>query len=147
MIFFVMLRQKYTIISNHSFNTAVFGYPDNLGSDNKTVVDVVAKYYDLARSGSNFPMFLHCNGFSMASPQTDCRTFLPDGRLSYANRYDVRSQSFDHIHSNATLSDAQLFQQFVQRMNSQIPYNKAGTINAIPIITYHNSFCPGTFSF
>jgi peptidoglycan/xylan/chitin deacetylase (PgdA/CDA1 family) len=114
------------------------GYPDNLGSDNKTVVDVVAKYYNLARSGSNLLMFLHCNGFSKAPPQSDCRTFLPDGSLSYANRYDIRSQSFDHIHSNTTLSDAQLFQQFVQRMNSQILYNKAGTINAFPIITYHN---------
>lgn len=124
--------------ANHGFNTTTFGYPDNLGSDNKTVVDVVAKYYDLARSGSNLLMFLHCNGFTKAPSQTDCRTFLPDGGLSYANRYDIRSQSFDHIHSNAAVSDAQLFQQFVQRMNSQIPYNKDGTINAIPIITYHN---------
>ena len=31
-----------------------------------------------------------------------------------------------------------LFQQFVQRVNSQLPYNKGGTVNAIPIITYHN---------
>jgi hypothetical protein len=31
-----------------------------------------------------------------------------------------------------------MFQQFVQRMNSQIPYNTNGKINAIPIITYHN---------
>jgi hypothetical protein len=33
---------------------------------------------------------------------------------------------------------AQEYQQFVQRMNSQIPYNSNGKINAIPIITYHN---------
>jgi len=31
-----------------------------------------------------------------------------------------------------------MFQQFVQRMNSQIPYNTNGKINKIPIITYHN---------
>jgi biotin operon repressor len=123
--------------ADQGFNTTIFGYPDNLGSDNKTVVSVVAQYYDLARSGSTSLMFLHCNGFRKAT-QTDCRTFLPDGSLSYSNRYDIRSQSFDHIHSNALLSDAQLFQQFVQRMNSQIPYNKDGIINAIPIITYHN---------
>jgi hypothetical protein len=138
--------------ANHGFNTTIFGYPVNLGSDNKTVVNVVAKYYNLARTGSDSLMFLHCNGFSRTAPQTDCKTFLPDGRLSFANRYDIRSKSFDHIHSNATLGDAQLFQQFVQRVNSQIPYNKGGiintiplilynkvgTINAIPIITYHN---------
>jgi len=82
-------------------------------------------------------MFLHCNGFSK-HPQTDCRSYLPDGALSYMNRYDIRSQSFDHIHSNIVLTPTQLFQQFVQRVNSQFPYNIGGTINAIPIITYHN---------
>jgi len=30
-----------------------------------------------------------------------------------------------------------MFQQFVQRMNSQIPYITNGEIKAIPIITYH----------
>ena len=82
-------------------------------------------------------MFLHCNGFTKHL-QTDCRTFLPDGTLSYVNRYDIRSQSFDHIHSNIALTPTQLFQQFVQRVNSQTPYNKGGIINAFPIITYHN---------
>ena len=123
--------------ANHGFNTTIFGYPVNLGSDNKTVVNVVAKYYDLARTGTNSLMFLHCNGFSGA-PQKDCRTYTPDGKLTYANRYDIRSHSFMHIHSNATLSDTQLFQQFVQRVNSQIPHNNGRTINAIPIVTYHN---------
>ena len=66
------------------------------------------------------------------------RTLLPDGTLSYVNRYDIRSQSFDHIHSNIALTPTQLFQQFVQHVNSQVPYNKGGTINAFPIITFHN---------
>jgi peptidoglycan/xylan/chitin deacetylase (PgdA/CDA1 family) len=121
----------------HGYQVPIFGYPDNLGSDNKTVVNVVAKYYSLARTGSDPLMFLHCNGFTKR-PQTDCRTYLPDGTLSYVNRYDIRSQSFDHIHSNIALTPTQLFQQFVQRVNSQVSYNKGGTINAFPIITYHN---------
>ena len=124
-------------LANHGYNASIFGYPDNLGSDNKTVVNVVAKYYSLARTGSDPLMFLHCNGFTKR-PQTDCGTLLPDGTLSYVNRYDIRSQSFDHIHSNIALTPTQLFQQFVQRVNSQVPYNKGGTINAFPIITFHN---------
>jgi hypothetical protein len=123
--------------ATHGYQVPIFGYPDNLGSDNKTVVNVVATYYSLARTGSDPLMFLHCNGFTK-NLQTDCRTFLPDGTLSYVNRYDIRSQSFDHIHSNIALTPTQLFQQFVQRVNSQIPYNKGGTINAFPVITYHN---------
>jgi peptidoglycan/xylan/chitin deacetylase (PgdA/CDA1 family) len=124
-------------LANHGYNTTIFGYPDNLGSDNKTVVNVVAKFYSLARTGSDPLMFLHCNGFTK-HPQTNCGTLLPDGTLTYVNRYDIRSQSFDHIHTNIALTPTQLFQQFVQRVNSQIPYNKGGTINAFPIITYHN---------
>jgi hypothetical protein len=85
-------------------------------------------------------MFLHCNGFTKR-PQTDCGILLPDGTLSYVNRYDIRSQSFDHIHSNIALTPTptQLFQQFVQHVNSQVPYNKGGTINAFPIITFSKS--------
>lgn len=121
----------------HGYQVPIFGYPDNLGSDNKTVIGEVAKYYSLARSGSDPLMFLHCNGY-IKHPQSDCRTSLPDGGLSYTNRYDIRSQSFDHIHSNIELTPTQLFQQFVQRVNSQLLYNKGGTVNAFPIITYHN---------
>jgi hypothetical protein len=31
-----------------------------------------------------------------------------------------------------------MFQQFIQQVNSQVPYNNNGKINAIPIITYHD---------
>jgi peptidoglycan/xylan/chitin deacetylase (PgdA/CDA1 family) len=123
--------------ANHGYQVSIFGYPNNLGSDNKTVVNVVAKYYSLARTGSSPLMFLQCDGF-IKHPQTDCRTFLPNGTLSYANRYDIRSESFDHMNSNVIFNNAQLFQQFIQRVNSQLSYNKDGTINSFPIITYHN---------
>ncbi len=38
--------------SNHGINATIFGYPLNLGSDNPKIVNAVAKYYNLARSGS-----------------------------------------------------------------------------------------------
>jgi peptidoglycan/xylan/chitin deacetylase (PgdA/CDA1 family) len=123
--------------ANHGYPVPLFGYPDNLGSDNNTVVNVVSKYYEQARTGSDPLMFLDCQGYKK-HPQADCSTFSSDGALNYVNKYDIRSQSFDHIHSNAELSQPQLFQQFVQRVNSQIPFNRNGVINAIPIITYHN---------
>jgi hypothetical protein len=111
----------------------IFGYPLNLGSDNPSIVNVVAKYYSLARSGSAPLMFLNCKGY-VKHTQNDCRTYSSNGKLTYANRYDIRSDSF----SNYNYTPFQEFQKFVQRMNSQIPYNINGRINAIPIITYHN---------
>jgi peptidoglycan/xylan/chitin deacetylase (PgdA/CDA1 family) len=124
-------------LSNHGFNTTIFGYPLNLGSDNPTIVNLVAKYYSFARSGSDPLMFLNCKGY-VKEPQNDCRTYSADGRLTYANRYDIRSDSFGHIDSFHNYSPSQEFQKFVQRMNSQIPYNTNGKINAVPIIVYHN---------
>ena len=47
-------------------------------------------------SGTEPLMFLDCNGFKN-HPQTDCRTYFPDGKLTYANRYAIRSLSFDMI--------------------------------------------------
>jgi hypothetical protein len=124
-------------LASHGYNTPIFGYPLNLGSDNPTIVNIVAKYYTLARSGTDTLMFLNCVGYAK-SLQTHCRTYSDKGKLNYANRYDIRSESFFHISSGHDFSPTEMFQQFVQRMNSQIPYNTNGKINAIPIITYHN---------
>jgi hypothetical protein len=84
-----------------------------------------------------FLMFTNSIGYPKDS-QTDCRTYSASGDLNYANRYDIRSDSFFHINSGHNFSPPEMFQQFVQRMNSQIPYNSNGKIGAIPIITYHN---------
>jgi hypothetical protein len=35
-------------LANHGFNTHIFAYPLNLGSDNPTIVNLVAKYYSFA---------------------------------------------------------------------------------------------------
>jgi hypothetical protein len=124
-------------LADHGFNTTIFGYPLNLGSDNPTIVNLVARYYDLARSGSNPLMFLNCKGYP-THPQSDCRTYSADRKLTYANRYDIRSESFYHISNNQSFSPAEMFQKFVQRMNNYTPYNANGKINAIPIIVYHD---------
>jgi Polysaccharide deacetylase len=124
-------------LANHGVNATIFGYPLNLGSDNPKIVNVVAKYYDLARSGSAPLMFLDCRGYTK-QPQNDCRPYSAGGKLTFTNRYDIKSDSFRHIYPTKNLSPSQEYQIFVERMNSQIPYNSNGKIRAIPIITYHD---------
>src|SRR5215467_14647042 len=65
-----------------------------------SVVDIVSKYYSFARTGTNPLMSLSCNGFTNKPDQPDCRTYLPDGQLTFENRYDIRSKSFFHISSD-----------------------------------------------
>ena len=133
-------------LASHGYNITSFAYPYDEGADNVTVVNTVAKYYDLARTGSEPLMFLHCNGFKN-HPQTDCRTYLPDGKLTYANRYAIRSLSFDRYEIKDLFNNASIFSDFVTILNSQSNYNKAngitslsGIVNnaAVPLITFHN---------
>jgi len=123
--------------AKHGYNTPIFGYPFNLGSNKPSVVNLVAKYYNFGRSGTDRLMFLNCKGY-MKDTQTDCRTYLPNGMLTHANRYDIRSASFYHVSNQHNFTPAEMFHVFLRIVNSQIPYNSDGKINSIPIIVYHN---------
>jgi peptidoglycan/xylan/chitin deacetylase (PgdA/CDA1 family) len=119
----------------------VFSPPHSKGWNNATVIDTIAKYYDLSIGGFvSSPMFLHCYGWKQLqhAPQTDCRTYSDDGELNYANRYDIKEVSHDGLENRYAHDDTQTFEEFVQLVNSQIEYNKDGKINAIPIIGYHD---------
>ena len=110
------------------------------GGTDATVVNVVSKYYNLARSGDAPLAFLHCNGYK--PQQTDCKPFDQKGNLTYENRYDVRNWSDrpkpQQRFANLVYDNSQMFSQFVKEVNSQENYNKNGSINAIPIVVYHN---------
>jgi peptidoglycan/xylan/chitin deacetylase (PgdA/CDA1 family) len=123
---------------NHGYHVTSFAYPYDEGADNVTVVNTVAKNYELARTGSEPLMFLDCKGFTK-HPQADCREYLAGGRLSYANIYAVRSLSFDRYEIKDLFDNSTIFSDFVQILNSQNNYNKDNRIiNAIPIIAFHN---------
>jgi peptidoglycan/xylan/chitin deacetylase (PgdA/CDA1 family) len=124
-------------LSIHGYNSTIFAYPYNLGSNNPTVVNTVAKYYNIGRSGTAPLMFLNCIGFKK-HPQNDCRTYRPNGELNYANRYVARSLSFDIIEIKDSFNKTNMFSDFVKIVNSQSTYNRGGKINAIPLIIFHN---------
>jgi Polysaccharide deacetylase len=123
--------------ANHGYNTLIFGYPFNLGSNNPSVVKMVAQYYNTGRSGSDRLMFLNCKGY-MKDTQADCRTYSANGKLTHANRYDIRTASFHHVSKKHYLTPTEMFHVFLQIVNGQTPYNSNRKINAIPIIVYHD---------
>jgi peptidoglycan/xylan/chitin deacetylase (PgdA/CDA1 family) len=123
--------------ANHGYNTTIFGYPFNLGSNKPSIVNLVAKHYDFGRSGSDRLMFLDCRGYKKDT-QTDCRTYSVNGKLTHANRYDIRSASFFHVNNKHNFTPPEMFEVFRQIVNGQAPYNSNGKVNAIPVIVYHN---------
>jgi peptidoglycan/xylan/chitin deacetylase (PgdA/CDA1 family) len=106
-------------LATHGYNATNFAYPYNEGSNNPVVVNAVAKYYDMAKLGTDLLMFLDCKGFAK-HPQTDCRTYTPDGKLTYANRYAIRSLSFDGIEIKDSFDNVTMFSDFVNTVNSRI---------------------------
>ena len=125
-------------IDSHGYNVTSFAYPYNEGSNNATVVNEVAKYYDMGRSGNEPLMFLDCTGFKK-HPQTDCRTYTPDGTLNFATKYTARSYCEDVQEIKDSFNNAATYSDFVNVVNSQNNYNQgAEKINAVPLITFHN---------
>jgi peptidoglycan/xylan/chitin deacetylase (PgdA/CDA1 family) len=125
-------------IDSHGYNVTSFAYPYNEGSNNATVVNEVAKYYDMGRSGNEPLMFLDCTGFKKHL-QTDCRTYTSDGTLNFATKYTARSYCEDVQEIKDSFDNAAIYSDFVNVVSSQNNYNQgAGKINAVPLITFHN---------
>ena len=136
----------------HGINPTIFAYPYSEGWNNPAVVSTVARYYSLARTDTGFPVtFLHCDGWK-THPQIDCRTYSNDGKLTFANRYSIKSWTHRHIDGPYSSSqegtvcagvchsydNSQMLQVFIADVNSQLKFNQGGVIRAIPIVIYHN---------
>jgi peptidoglycan/xylan/chitin deacetylase (PgdA/CDA1 family) len=125
---------------------------------NTTVINTVAKYYNMAINGFSNLMRLDCSGYgeqngrdlpkgdlarilvSSSHQQTDCRTFDEDGKLTSANRYSIREWNHNAKDSKFDHNSTAIFNEFVKVVNSQSKYNdnNNGMINAIPLIAYHD---------
>jgi peptidoglycan/xylan/chitin deacetylase (PgdA/CDA1 family) len=130
-------RSKQCIL-DHGIPLNTFAYPFDDGKDNATIVNKVSQYYSYARSG-NYPlMFLHCDHFRQDTQQHDCRTYLPGGKISLANRYSIIGWSHDYDRIRYFYNDNQMLSRFIQVVSGQEKYNRPGQpVDAIPIVVYH----------
>lgn len=102
-------------LQEHNINPTVFGTPYAAGLGNLTVINTISNYYEMGRIG--YGLLVHLNS-------TD--------RYSLPAWTDYEAQSM--YRDNST----KIFDIFVDVVNSQPEFNSNGTINAIPIIVYHN---------
>ena len=107
--------QTKQCLLEHGFNSTVFGPPYAAGEGNSTIINTISKYYDMARVGYGPLVFLN---------STD--------RYSLPLLTDYQAQST--FRDNST----KILDIFIRAINNQTQYNSNGTINAIPIIAYHN---------
>jgi hypothetical protein len=134
------IGQSKQCLADHNINSTIFGSPHGEGWDNSTVTNTIAKYYELGRQGYRPVMFLHCDGYTKDSSQTDCATFFDNGTLTFANRYSIRSWSHNSVDQKFFFNDSEIYEAFVKEISewpSKFNNNVHGTVNAIPIIGYH----------
>ena len=148
------IGQSKQCLADHGINATVFGYPFADGSDKAKVVDVVAKYYRLARTGGDSTQFLNCVGpnnaqnnqdgsGSSSSTQNqppDCRPYTSDGKLTTANRYSIRALTQQH---DSGTDDTEMLQKFIGYVNTAAQYNNENSTNgtaalkAFAVLKYH----------
>jgi peptidoglycan/xylan/chitin deacetylase (PgdA/CDA1 family) len=114
------VAQSKQCLLDQGINPKSFAYPFNGGSDDPTVLNIVASHYDLARTATGPLAFLACGDDS------DCTT----------NKYSIMGWSHDSEKKNNAYNDQQMLDRFVQVVNSQNEYNANG-INAVPILIWH----------
>ena len=132
------VAQSQRCLANHGINATAFATTHGDEAKNATIIKEIAKYYDLAINGFGSLMFLHCNGYTENTSQTDCRTYFKNGTLTLVNRYSIVEWSHNNIDTASSFNDTKIFDRFVKEVNSQDKYNKLnGPVVAIPIIGYH----------
>jgi peptidoglycan/xylan/chitin deacetylase (PgdA/CDA1 family) len=113
------VAQSKQCLLDQGINPKNFAYPFNGGSNDPSVINTVANYYDLARTATDPLAFLSCDS-------SDCT----------ANRYSIMGWSHDSEKKNNVYNDQQMLERFVQVVNSQNEYNANG-VNVVPILIWH----------
>jgi peptidoglycan/xylan/chitin deacetylase (PgdA/CDA1 family) len=71
----VEIGKSKKCLEDHGIDVTSFAYPFNKGSNDKKVIKIVSKYYELGRTAGSPITYLHCDGLKDQSNQNDCRTF------------------------------------------------------------------------
>lgn len=99
----------------HGYNSTIFSTPYASGESNSTITNFLSKYYEIGRRG-----------------------YAPLVYLDSTDRYSLPVWVDYDLQAMYRDNNTMIFNAFVEAINSQTQYNTNGTINAIPIIVYHN---------
>jgi peptidoglycan/xylan/chitin deacetylase (PgdA/CDA1 family) len=117
--------QSKQCLADHGVDSSVFAYPYASGANDPSVVDVVSKYYDIARTGgSKIELLRPADRYSISA-------------INHISKIQQQPQQVSFNDNPTSLSSSSSLDNFIQIVNSESKYNRNGIINAIPIIVYH----------
>ena len=137
------IGQSQQCLSTHGINATVFATPYNLGWNDSSVVDTIAKYYAMAKDGNSPLMYMHCDGWGRrVTNQSDCRTYDEQNDSSkipnFANRYSIKAWSNNFYDKIFHHDQKEIFDQFVKEINYAMQNNEAkGKLDSFPVLQYH----------
>jgi hypothetical protein len=124
------IGQSKQCLLNQGINATIFAYPYGGGSHNSTVVDTVAKYYDLARSATYC-----CSDYGSMNKFNDRYSINSWVQVHITGPFDYYTQSCTgecQSYNNQALFE--MFKKVVNDQNTNIGIDK---VEDIPIIVYH----------
>ena len=144
-------EMKYEIIQskrcleNKGFNVISFSFPYNDGDNNKNILKIVADNYYIARTASEPLMLFQCRSENVENDdkyENQCHQYSTENNenefQSDFKRYTITGLSHEAYKKSGGYSDEEMFEQFIEIVESQTKYNTENSINAIPILIYHS---------
>jgi len=147
-------EMKYEIIQSkrclqeNGFNVTSFSFPYNDGDNNKNILKIIADNYYIARTASEPLMLFQCRSENIEDNDDDKDENQNHHQYSTENnenelqsdfkRYTLTGLSHEAYKKSGGYSDEEMFEQFIEIVESQTKYNTENSINAIPILIYHS---------
>ena len=147
-------EMKYEIIQSkiclqeNGFNVTSFSFPYNDGDNNKNILKIIADNYYIARTASEPLMLFQCRSENIEDNDDDKDENQYHHQYSTENnenelqsdfkKYTLTGLSHEAYKKSGGYSDEEMFEQFIEIVESQTKYNTENSINAIPILIYHS---------
>ena len=149
-------EMKYEIIQSkrclqeNGFNVTSFSFPYNDGDNNKNILKIIADNYYIARTASEPLMLFQCRSENVEEEEDDDDKYENQCHHQYSTenhenelqsdfkRYTLTGLSHEAYKKSGGYSDEEMFEQFIEIVESQTKYNTENSINAIPILIYHS---------
>lgn len=148
-------KMKYEIIEskkcleNKGFNVTSFSFPYNDGDNNKKILKIIADNYYIARTASEPLMLFQCGGETSFVEEDEEEDDKYENQCHYSTennenelqsdfkRYTITGLSHEAYKKSGGYSDDEMYEQFIDIVQSQTKYNTENSIGAIPILIYH----------
>ena len=135
-------------LQENGLNVTSFSFPYNDGDNNKNILKIIADNYYIARTASEPLMLFQCKSENVENDDNDKYENQCHHQYSTDNnknelqkdfkRYIITGLSHEAYKKSGDYSDDEMFEQFIEIVESQTKYNIENSIRAIPILIYHS---------